>query len=112
MDKKTSELNIKSEKLFAIIDLFSLMQSNKFTIRCMRHNNTLTLYCLSDRKTLCANCIYGIDSHRTHKIIPLKNSAKYINEDNEELKNILRQDFNKMEESTKNLQQSRNLLDL
>jgi hypothetical protein len=88
------------------------MQSNRQPIRCMQHNNTLTLYCLTERKILCANCTYGVDTHRTHKVLPLKDSAKYINEDNQELKNILKDDLRRLEESIKNSHTNRLTLEL
>ncbi len=50
--------------------------------RCMQHNNVLTLYCLTERRILCVNCIYGITKHRTHKVIPLRDSYDDINKDN------------------------------
>lgn len=82
--------------MYSCIDLFNLMQSNNMQIRCMEHNNILTLYCISERRILCVNCTYGGNRHRTHKIIPLKDSGKLINEDNELLKDILNADLKKL----------------
>lgn len=55
-------------------------------MRCVQHNNILTLYCLTERKVLCVNCNYSDYKHKTHKIVPLKDSGKYIYEDNVLLK--------------------------
>jgi len=68
--------------MYACIELFNLMQSNSMQLRCMKHNNTLSLYCLTERRILCVNCIFGVTKHRTHKIMPLRDSENYINEDN------------------------------
>ena len=40
--------------------------------RCLIHNNLLTLYCEIDRQTLCANCMYDSQRHRTHRVVPIE----------------------------------------
>lgn len=96
--------------MYTCIDLFNLMQSNNMQLRCTDHNNILTLYCLSERRILCVNCNYGGNRHRTHKILPLKDSTKHITEDNEALKEILNSDLKKLEESIKNCQENTSTL--
>lgn len=73
-------------------------------IRCLHHNNILSLYCLTERRILCVNCIFGITRHRTHKVLPLKDSAKYVSEDNQLLKEIIDTDLKSLEESIRNSQ--------
>ena len=104
VELKEEELAMKTQKMYALLEIFNLIQSNNYPIRCMEHNNTLTLYCFTERKILCANCTYGIGKHRTHKIIPLKDSPKFIKEDNEQLATILKADLKILEESIKNSQ--------
>lgn len=104
IEKKEKELTSKKEKLCACINLFNLMQSNNMQLRCSQHNNILTLYCLTERKVLCVNCNYGDFKHKTHKILPLKDSNSYINEDNILLKEILNKDLKEIEQSIRNCQ--------
>ena len=92
------------------IDLFNLMQSNNMQLRCLQHNNTLTLYCLTQRKILCVNCTYGNTKHRTHKVTPLRDSSKLIEEDNQLLKGILSSDLKGLQESIKNCQENNHML--
>lgn len=76
------------------------------SIRCMQHNNTLTLYCLTERKILCVNCTYGDFRHRTHKVLPLRDSLKYISQDNDELNRILKDDFIRLQENIKSCKEN------
>jgi len=80
------------------------MHSNNMQLRCMQHNNTLTLYCLTERRVICVNCIYGVTKHRTHKIIPLKDSITEIVQDNQILRHIIDSDLKVLEEGIKNSQ--------
>ena len=79
--------------MYSILDLFKLMDSNKMSLRCLQHNNVLTLYCQTERKILCVNCTYNDTRHKMHKVYPLKNSLQYVNEDNEDLKELLKNDL-------------------
>jgi hypothetical protein len=73
---------MKCDRLYATLDLFKLMNSNNMSVRCLQHNNALTLYCLTERKILCVHCTYGEMRHRTHKVLPLRDSGTYIQQDN------------------------------
>lgn len=97
LERWMEELGAKREKMYSCVELFSLMQSNNMLLRCMQHNNVLTLYCLTERKVLCVNCIYGVTRHRTHKIVPLKDCAEEIYQDNQHLKKMLDQDLKLLE---------------
>lgn len=97
--------------MYACIDLFNLMQSNNMQVRCLQHNNVLTLYCLTERRVLCVNCTYGVTKHRTHKVLPLRDSGKYITEDNELLRGILGTDLRCLEDSIKNCQENTYILE-
>jgi len=77
------------------------MQNHNAQVRCLDHSNVLTIYCQTERKALCANCVYGINRHRTHKLLPLKDAATYIMEDNTILWNQINEDLKKMDESIK-----------
>jgi hypothetical protein len=81
-----------------------MMQGNNMQLRCVQHSNILTLYCLTERKVLCVNCNYGDMKHKTHKILPLKDSNSYISEDNSLLKEMLNKDLKIIEESIRNCQ--------
>jgi hypothetical protein len=69
------------------------MHNNDMHLRCLQHNNTLTLYCLTERRVLCVNCTYGMTKHRTHKVIPLKDTTDYIVEDNKMLRSLIDRDL-------------------
>ena len=69
------------------------MHSNNMQLRCMQHNNILTLYCLTERRILCVNCTYGVAKHRTHKVLPLKDSTNYVTDDNILLRDIIDNDL-------------------
>ena len=43
--------------------------------------------------------------HKTHRILPLKDSSVYINEDNLVLKELLSKDLKNIEDSVKNCQE-------
>lgn len=77
------------------------MQSHGAQIRCLDHSNVLTIYCITERKALCANCVYGYNRHRTHKLVPLKDAIQEINEDSSLLWNQINSDLKKMDESVK-----------
>lgn len=87
------------------------MQSSSNQLRCVHHNNVLTLYCLTERKVLCVNCTYSDFRHKIHKILPLKDSTKYINEDNLLLKDILSKDLKCIEDSVRNCQENALILE-
>jgi hypothetical protein len=106
VDGVTGDLNLKKQKMEACIDLFNLMHSNNMQLRCMQHNNVLTLYCLTERRILCVNCTYGVTKHRTHKVLPLKDSSTYVSEDNQLLKEIIDTDLKFLEESLRNSQEN------
>ena len=89
----------------ACVELFNLLQGSSSQLRCTQHNNVLTLYCLTQRKVLCVNCNFGEMKHKTHKILPLKDSGVYINEDNLVLKELLSKDLKTIEDSVKNCQE-------
>lgn len=57
----------------------------------MTHNNFVTLYCENEHKLLCVNCIYGNSNHANHKVIPIKNAFKKIQDDNTIMKKHLKQ---------------------
>lgn len=46
--------------------------------RCLQHNTIYTLYCEFDRKPLCANCMYQVDTHRKHRVIPISRSMGLV----------------------------------
>jgi hypothetical protein len=49
--------------------------------RCLEHNNVITLYCTHDKKLLCVYCIYGVNKHRSHKLLPPFEHLDYIAKD-------------------------------
>ncbi len=53
---------------------------------------------------LCVSCSFGEAKHKTHKVIPLKDSNKYISEDNMLLKEIISNDLKVVDESIRNCQ--------
>jgi hypothetical protein len=50
------------------------------------------------------NCTYGGAKHRTHRVLPLKDSTEYVTEDNSILKHLIDKDLSGLEESLKNNQ--------
>ena len=74
LDKLIKEMTEKKEKLEKFIKVFNLMQNHNAQIRCIDHSNVLTIYCQTERKVLCANCVYGFNRHKTHRLIPLKDA--------------------------------------
>jgi hypothetical protein len=102
LDKKMVELSKKCEKMYSTIDLFQLMSGNDMSIRCMQHNNMLNLYCLTEHKVLCVNCTYGDTKHKTHKVLPLKDSVQHIVQDNKTLTEVLKNDIRGLQLVVKN----------
>lgn len=68
------------------MEIFTMLESNMQTQRCLHHNNALSLYCLNERRILCVNCVYGLHRHRSHKVLPLKDSMEEIRTDNQKLR--------------------------
>lgn len=100
------ELTEKKEKLGSCIKFFNLMQSHNAQLRCLQHSNVLTIYCQTERRALCANCVYGVTRHRTHRLIPLEDADQHILEDNGLLWSIIESDLKSMDESIKNTQEN------
>jgi uncharacterized protein YhbP (UPF0306 family) len=86
------------------------MQSHNAQIRCLDHSNILTIYCQTERKTLCANCVYGFNRHKTHKLLPLKDANELIREDNNYFWVQINEDLKKMDDSIKSTQDTTILL--
>ena len=70
----------------------------------------LTIYCQTEKRALCANCVYGVTKHRTHKLIPLKDAIPYINEDNVQLWKLMEDDIKSMDLSMRNCLDNTNSL--
>jgi hypothetical protein len=87
------------------------MQSQNAQLRCLTHANVLTIYCQTERRALCANCVYGVARHRTHKLVPLKDAQEFIIEDNALLWKIIEGDLKQMDVSIRNSQESTILLE-
>ena len=81
-DRKLSDLKGRNERMKVTVDLLQLMHGSDLSVRCLQHNNNLSLYCLTERKILCVNCTYGDTKHRTHKVLPLRDSMHSIRKDN------------------------------
>ena len=110
LDKLIQEMTEKKDKLERYIKIFNLMQGHNSQIRCFDHSNVLTIYCQTERKALCANCVYGINRHRTHRLLPLKDATALITEDNMLLWTQINEDLRKMDESIKSSQDNTLLL--
>lgn len=106
LENEMKQLKTKRDRMYACVDLFDLMHSNDMSIRCLQHNNALTLYCHTERRILCANCTYGLTKHRLHKVMPLRDCAQFIIEDNQALGDILNKDLQCLETSIKNCKQN------
>lgn len=73
-------------KLCSCMEIYTMLETNMQTQRCLLHNNALSLYCMNERRILCVNCLYGMHRHRSHKVLPLKDSMEEVHIDNKRLK--------------------------
>lgn len=86
---------------------YEMLFKNGMPQRCTRHNNILSLYCETERLPLCVSCMYHGTDHKGHKVLPLKNAAKALTTDNQNLRNKLQKRIERIEDviriSTENL---------
>ena len=102
------EMQKRRDNLCTCFDIYELLYQNNVPQRCITHNNFVTLYCENEHKLLCVNCIYGNSSHVNHKVVPIKNAFKRIEEDNDIMKKHLKQyieEIKLFERSTLNLRE-------
>ena len=111
LEWQEGELRRRSEKLQATVELLRLMSSNEMSVRCLSHNNVLTLYCLTEHKLLCVNCTYTESKHRTHRVLPIKDSLEHIARDNTKLEEKLQNDIMEFDSSIRNAHSNITVLD-
>lgn len=111
LDLLLQELARNKNKLSSCLEIYSILESNLQSQRCLQHNNTLTLYCLNERRILCVNCLYGMHKHRSHKVIPLKDCLEEVREDNRQLKLIMDKEVQQLDYYKKVAEDNRIILE-
>ena len=71
------------------LENYILLIRSKNPIRCLEHNTNLSLYCETEQKLLCANCIFGRQDHKFHRVVPIDRSLDKIERDIEAMSRLI-----------------------